>query len=258
MVLEGVSMMFGELFAVARRYEYARGPHRCFFCGTPCDERFRSERFVKESFTSRDTVCGGDFVCGGCVAALDEQAEIRLPDGTIRTGQKTRCYSWVASGAGAVAATKAHRQYLLSACLHPPAPPFIICLSDSGQKHLLYRSAVCFSRTVVTVTLEAQRISFHIDELAARYRLVVAMAAAVGKPALESPLTFRQQMTAIEMHETEAYLSQWQRVRSEPLSQLALWFCPGKKECLLEYNERLASVGKSDDGAVSAEARGFR
>lgn len=249
-------MMFGELFAVARRYEYASGPHRCYFCGTRSDERFTAAKAVKDSFTSRDTVCGGDFVCGGCIAALDEQATIKLPDGTIRTGQKTRCYSWVANGSGAVAATKAHRQWLLQQCLRPPKPPFIICLSDSGQKHLLYRSVVCFSQQNVTVTLEGQRVTYFPAELEDRYRLVVAMVAAVGKPALESPLTYRQQMTAIEMHETEAYLSRWQRVCSRPLSQLALWFCPGKKESLIEYNERSSTVGKHDNGAVPTASGG--
>jgi CRISPR type IV-associated protein Csf1 len=239
-------MMFGQLFAVARRYDYASGAQRCFFCGTSCDERFPSAKAVKTSFTSRDTVCGGDFVCGGCIAAIDEQATIELPDGSVRTGQKTRCYSWVTNGAGAVAATKAHRQWLLQQCLSPPNPPFIICLSDSGQKHLLYRSAVCFSQQVVTVTLEAQRISFHVDDLAERYGLVTAMAAAVGKPPLSEPLSFRQQMTAIQFHETDAYLSRWLQVANAPLSQLALWFCPGKKECGIEYSERLACVRKPD------------
>ena len=244
-------MMFGELFAAARGYAYSTGAHRCYFCGTQCGEEFQASQYVKDSFTSRDTVCGGNFVCGGCVAALDEQATIMLPDMTVRIGQKTRCYSWVFNSVTAVAATKAHREWLLRQCYAPPSVPFCICLSDSGQKHLLYRSVVCHSREIVTVTLEALPVTFRPQELSERMDLVIAMAAAVGKPALEQPLTFRQQMTAIDLHGTQEFVEQWQRVRVAPLSQLALWFCPAKKECLVEYNKRNPTVGEHDNGTVS-------
>jgi CRISPR type IV-associated protein Csf1 len=254
-IKKGCFGMFGHLFAAARGVLYENGTERCFYCGSACGTSYTSKQYVKDSFTSRDTVCGGDFVCAGCVQALNENATIRLPDGTVRESQKTRCYSWVFSSAGAIAATKAHREWLTGICLMPPEPPFVICLSDSGQKHLLYRSAVCHSREVITVTLEGMRVTFRPEELQERISLVVAMVAAVGKPALDSPLTFRQQMTVVETHSTDRYLQEWNASQASPLSALALWLSPAKKEAEIEY-KRNSSAGQYVDGAVSADARG--
>lgn len=227
--------MFGSLFAKSRGAQYEEGQHRCFFCASPCSEKWLSSEYVRDSFTSRDTVRGGRFVCGGCVAALSETATIELPDGAVRENQKVRCYSWVATERTSIAATKAHRDWILDTCLNPPEPPFIICLSDSGQKHLLYRSVVCHSREVVTVSLELQRIVYDVRALRERYELVISLAAATGKPPLVGGLSIRQQMAVVELHGTDSRLITWLRVADEPLSQLAVWLCPGKKESLDEY-----------------------
>lgn len=229
--------MIGELFATARGYAYSAGAEHCFYCGTSCDQSFTSAKYVKQSFTSRDTVCGGNYVCGGCVAALDEQATIELPTGEVRTGQKTRCYSWVFNRGRALAATKAHREWLVGVCLYPPEPPFVVCLSDSGQKHLLYRGKVCHSREVLTVTLEAEPITFRPQELTERMQLAKRIAAAIGKPSLAEPLSLNQQMGVINYHGlgVEPVLNAWLAVQNQPLSRLAGWFCPAQKECKLEY-----------------------
>ena len=198
-------------------------------------------------------------MCGGCVAAMSETATIELPDGTIRENQKVRCYSWVATKDRSVAATKAHRLWLRDICLNPPEPPYMICLSDSGQKHLLYRSAVCHSRQVVTVTLELQKIVYSVRDLRERYELAVSMAAATGKPPLAGGLSLRQQMAVVELHGTDVNLTTWLRVAEEPLSQLAVWLCPGKKESLDEYRAFANTNSRgSEPRAVQAETCGFR
>lgn len=227
--------MFGPLFAAARGYPYYSGDFRCFYCGSQCGPQFSSAHFVKDSFTSRDTVCGGDYVCGGCVAALDERATITLPDGAVRESQKTRCYSWIVANGKATAATKAHREWLLSVCLNPPAPPSIVCLSDSGQRHLLYRSVVNYSQERIVATLEADRVAFTPPELATRLVLCKRVAAALGQPALSESLSPSAQVRLIEHHDDETVLTDWLAVREQPLTRLAAWFCPPKKECEREY-----------------------
>jgi CRISPR type IV-associated protein Csf1 len=136
-----------------------------------------------------------------------------------------------------MAATKAHKDWLLSVCQNPPEPPFVVCLSDSGQKHLLYRSKVCFSQDVVTVTLESEPITFQPEALAERLRLAMQVAAAVGKPALVEPLSLNQQMGVLNYHglSVESVLTEWNAVQSQPLSRLASWFCPAQKECRNDY-----------------------
>ena len=227
--------MFGPLFAAARGYAYHDGDFRCFFCGSRCGRDWLSADYVKDSFTSRDTVCGGEYVCGGCLAALDERATITLPTGEVRSGQKTRCCSWIVTGGKAVAATKAHREWLLSVCLNPPEPPTIICLSDSGQRHLLYRSVVNHSQDRVTATLEAERVSFVPAALLVRLKLCKRVAAAIGQPSLGEALSPSAQIRLIEYHDDETVLAEWLAVREQPLTRLAAWFCPPKKECALEH-----------------------
>lgn len=206
-----------------------RGPHRCYYCGAPCAGEYVAAEWVKDSFTARDTIVGGDWVCVGCTLALDERATLTLPDGTVRVGQKTRCYSHVISAERAVAATKAHRAWLLDQCLAPPEPPFAIVLSDSGQKHLLYRGVVCRDRERFALTLEGERIDYAPDELRARLAVAMKICAATGKPALAEPLSHSAAMRVVAMHGDESLVRDWNH--EEGLSLLAAWLCPTKEEC---------------------------
>jgi CRISPR type IV-associated protein Csf1 len=166
---------------------------------------------------------------------MSEKAIVELPDGTVRESQKIRCYSWVITSARRIAATKSHREWLLSQCLSPPDAPFVICISDSGQKHLLYRAVVCHSRDVVTVTLESERVTFKSEELFQRLSLCKMITAVLGKPALAESLSIRQRMSVVEYHGNDLLLNAWLLVREQSLTRLAIWFCPPKKECENEY-----------------------
>lgn len=140
-----------QLFALARGRLVRTGDHRCWYCGgAACDDAPSAEEHVKSSFTARSTAMRGTRVCDGCLATMDERADITLLDGTHRSGQRVRCYSWLIWRAGngwcARAATRSHRQHIASWLLDPPAPPWVCSLSDSGQKHLLYLARVCLSR----------------------------------------------------------------------------------------------------------------
>lgn len=222
------------LFALARGESYTAGSQRCYYCGGSCDDSHAAAQLVRDSFTSRDTVALGEYVCGGCVASMNEKAAVTLPDGEVRHGQKVRGYTWVITRSSAVAATKAHRDYLLCACLNPPEPPFVICLSESGQKHLLYRAAVCHAQDVVTVTLEGERITYQPESLADRVRLAKQISAAVGKPALSASLSVHRQMVIASAYGADV-LTCWLSVRQESLSRLAAFLCPPSQECQREF-----------------------
>jgi CRISPR type IV-associated protein Csf1 len=228
-------MTASELFAACRGVEFRTGPHTCYYCLARCDDSYSSAEFVKSSFTSRDTVGCGDYVCAGCVAAMNEKSTITLANGEVRENQKIRCYSWVLSGSTAIAATKAHRDWLLRQCLVPPRPPFAIVISDSGQKHLLYRGRVSRSRDSVVVTLEGEQIIYSPDELQRRLQLCKRVAAAIGKPGLSVIPRPSALAKLIEHHSDESLPETWLKVREMPLTRLAIWFTPAKKECEIEY-----------------------
>lgn len=226
------------------------GDRRCFFCDGQCDETHRSADHVKSSFTSRDTVAGGEYVCAGCVAAMNESADIEMLDGIRRTGQMVRGYSWIVTDV-ARAATKAHRELMRELCLSPPTPPFVICISDSGQKHLLYRAVVCHSREVVTVTLEGDKITYRPHDLRNRIDLAERIIACVGKIAAAEPLTPRDGMKIVTHDEQgELILTAWLECREQSLSRLAVWLSAPKEKCIELYPPIAAPVASAEHGAI--------
>lgn len=216
--------------------EHPFGGERCYYCGGRCGREHAAKDIVKDSFTARDGVTLSDWVCGGCVVAMAEGIDITLIDGTVKSNQKTRGYSWIVTAADRKACTKAHRVEILDACLSPPDPPFVICISDSGQRHLLYKCLVNHRIDSMTVSLEGEPITYHPTRLAARLELCKRIAAATGKPALKEPMSVQTQMRICEYYDDDgSTVAAWLRVANDPLSRLAAWLCPPKEECANEY-----------------------
>lgn len=98
----------------------------------------------------------------GSLLALEESGLATYHTGEqyhFRVAFRRMC-SWVITKTEAIAATKGHIDYLRGVCLSPPEPPYTISIAVSGQKHVLYRAAVCYSRDVITVTLEGEAITY--------------------------------------------------------------------------------------------------
>lgn len=239
-----------QLFAKARNCQLWYGAERCYYCLGSCDRTFAASKYVKKSFTARDTVGGGAYVCGGCVAAMDESATIQLPDDSMRDKQKIRCYSWVVTRHVAVAATKAHRKWLLEQCLTPPRVPFVISISDSGQKHLLYRAVVCYSKAIVSVTLEGEQIHYEPMQLRQRVVLCNRISAVIGKPSLSATLSYMARMRLEESYQDDNVSEEWLSVCDSPLSRLAAWFALSKKEAQSEYSIGGPSPRRINDEGV--------
>ena len=223
-----------QLFALSRGVYLSRGSARCFYCSAECDEEFPARDFVRPTFTGRDSVRGGDFVCVGCALSVCGKMGVQFHDGSVRENQMARTYSWVLTPRHAIAATKKHRDWLLGQCLDPPEPPFAIVISDSGQKHLIYRGVVSWSRDTVSLTLEAERITYRPRELSARLQICKCVAGVLGKPALSEYISYRQQMMLVEYHGDESLAAAWLAVAEQPLTRLAAWFTPSRKECQSE------------------------
>lgn len=226
-------MKLPEFYAQAMGIEFRSGSERCCFCGSLCDASNLAKNHVKPTFTSRDTIRGGDYVCDGCVATMDQKATIRLACGEVRENQKSQLYSYVITATKVIAATKAHRQWLLDQCLSPPDPPFAISISDSGQKHLLYLGVVNRKRDVIQVTLEGESIRYRPTELSNRLNICMRIAAVLGKPSLRDQLNIIQLGKLFEVYGDDFIVS-WMNVREQPLTNLAIWLTPKKEECINE------------------------
>lgn len=223
------------LFAVSQGVRCV-GDYPCVFCGAPAATPYAPP----DSFTARDTLVrpSARHVCVGCVLCLEEVGVARYHDGSAYPFTKAfrRMCSWVFSPVGATAATKAHTDYLRGVCLCPPAPPFAISLTTSGQKHVLYRSVVNYAPDNVVVTLEGDRVEYCPAQLSARLALCGRVAAATGKPALaEAPSSNVWRRVCERYADGESVCAFWDRVWADPVSRLAAFLCPNKGACELVY-----------------------
>ncbi|MGE4195965.1 MAG: hypothetical protein AB7G11_02420 [Phycisphaerales bacterium] len=240
------------------------GSQRCYYCGAACGSGDDGpvSTFVKDSFTGRSEVVspGSDRVCAGCLLCLRETASVPLIDGTVRQLAKCamRSWSWLITAERAVAASKAHLRELRSACLDGIAAdgPWAIVLSDSGQKHLLYRGVVNHGvNPPWTVTLEGERIGYHPDALRSRISLCGRLIAATGKPALREPVGVNFAIDVIERYrDGESLIEEWSRVRREPLSRLAAWLSAKKENAQHEHPaDRVSAEPASIPAAAAAD-----
>lgn len=214
-----------SLMAQALGIELPQGEHRCFYCGMNCDERYTAKQCVSDTFNDWGYVAfvASEYVCAGCVEMLNEKREMPGRE----KPQKTRNYSWLITSDKATPLNKGQRVPMVDACLNPPNPPFVLCIATSGQRHLLFKSPVNLSRDTIAVQLEFERITFTPQQLRERISLVESLAKVLGKPALNEIAAGHAIMLDKAGVDLDL-LSQWQRVRGEPLSRLALFLCPGK------------------------------
>lgn len=216
---------------------------RCYYCGAPCGDEYRTKDYVKDTFTNRDIVKfpGSPYVCTGCVESLGQGPdEILMIDGTVKVRENSRgmqphLYSWILTQDKKLAATKAHISFLRETILNPPEPPFAIILADSGQKQLIFRAPVAMSREVFQVMLEDAVIEVNPEQLLDRLALALPIVAALGKPALLDEITVS---SCIQYHkyfgDIDA-LEKWLEVKNEPLSRLAAWLSKNKEDAQNEY-----------------------
>lgn len=222
-----------ELFASANGIVLRSGPHRCFYCGAPCDDTETTATWVKPTCNVWQYVAApsSKFVCVGCAAALSESADVQVfGEPEKRVGQRNRLYSWVVTEHAATAYTKAHALELQANLLTPPDPPFGICLTTAGKKHLLYLGRVNDGGESVAVNLDEQIIRYVPSDLRERIVLVEHVSAAAGKPWLDRRESFALHRMMSERFSNGSELAAaWCRVQREPLSQLAAFVAANKE-----------------------------
>lgn len=227
-----------QLFALANGIQLRPGPHRCWHCGAACDDTHRSADWVKGNCTTHQYAAApsSGYVCGGCVATLNERARITVYGDGVRERQKVRNYSWLVSRTICVAYTKAHVEALQAVALAPPpVTPYALALSTSGQRHLLYLARPVTDPSRPHAQLDDEEIPYTPTTLRARLSLTETVCAATGRLALTERPSFaiyRGLHALLPDGAGVAMADEWSRVWSDPLSRLAAWLTPRKEICL--------------------------
>jgi CRISPR type IV-associated protein Csf1 len=209
----------------------------CFYCNNNCGQSNKVKNYLKPTFTNLDIIGtpNSEYICDECVWAFSTgNQEIILLDGEIRQGQSPRLYSWIITDKK-IAATKTHIKQLREIILNPPLPPFKIILSDSGQKHLLFRAIWALSQDNFPIQFEEEQIIINILNLKERLTIADKLSAAIGKVALNNCEKMSYAITINNYYDDLTDYENWLNIKNEPLSRLAVWLAKNKEDARNEY-----------------------
>jgi CRISPR type IV-associated protein Csf1 len=224
---------------------------KCFYCGDECEYNNLIKDYIKPTFTNYEIVKCPDskFICNECIWSFATNTEtIILVDGEVREKSTPRNYSWVIEKDKKFAASKKHVKELREIILNPPEPPFKIIISDSGQKHLLFRAIWAQSINNYPIQFEEEQIIVNIFELENRLIIADKLSAAIGKVAILNPDKMSYAITINNYHGDLTSYDNWLNIYKEPLSRLAVWLAKNKQEAGYEYpaiNNRTISAADS-------------
>jgi len=229
------------------------GGEYCFYCGGICGQDHSVKKYVKDTFTNRDIVRrpSSQFICSGCVACFKNR-DITLINGERRADQWTRLYSWIFTATKQIAATKAHLKEITATLFNPPEPPFGIVLVTSGQKQLLFRSIIAWSRDNYPIMLEDEIITVSRQELQNKMHLASTVIAAIGKPSLFE-MGSNHAIRYFDYYGNLDSFGLWKKEMHNPINRLALYLSPSQKECQNEHPKNR----RANTGAVPAQVSMF-
>lgn len=100
------------------------------------------DKWVKDTFTDFDSLHEGNIISNEAIFCFEEKNEQITKFLCKEKPQKLRSYSIIVSNNTLYLLTKADKRKMY--CLLVNEDPQIVCLSESGQKHLLFRNKVGF------------------------------------------------------------------------------------------------------------------
>lgn len=205
--------------------------NKCFYCGNECDDKCHIKDFVKKTFTNYDIVMypKSNYICDECVWAFGSKSQIQMIDGEIREGNP-RNYSWFITETKKIAFTKKHIEEIKYLMFHINVIPFKLILSDSGQKHLIFRASWNYDKDNYIVQFEEQKIVINLKDFAYRLFLCNNLSAAIGKVALLNPDKVQYAITVQKYYNNLKNYEEWLKIYKKPISQLAVWLAKNKQE----------------------------
>lgn len=96
------------------------------------------DKWVKDTFTDHPYLLPGDIICNEALFCFDEQSEFLRQKTGREKPQRFRTYTHIVAGGVWYLLTKADKKQIFE--LITTQNPEIVCLSESGQKHLLFKN----------------------------------------------------------------------------------------------------------------------
>lgn len=89
--------------------------------------------------------------------------------------QRMRTYSHFVVNETWLPLTKAQKPKMREILFNPPKEHWLAIISDSGQKHLIFRGKICYGARSAVVQFEEQRIAYDIAALHGLYNILQAL-----------------------------------------------------------------------------------
>ena len=132
------------LYHVATGCEIPDAPGRCWLCGGPAFDPTPRSEWVRDTFMDHDRVAApeSDVICAACVwATSDHNVELQQLTGKDKP-QRMRNYSHVVADGRWIPLTKGQKREMAELLLSPHGLPELAVISESGQKHLIFKARV--------------------------------------------------------------------------------------------------------------------
>lgn len=135
----------------------------CCLCGGPTGNVGWHRTALPPTYTNWNlcAVPASQTICQPCVALAGSDTWFDYvaahPDAGLKASQPLswRTYSHCFTATGHECPPRARWRDLL---LEPPNPPFLFVITESGQKHLIFRAAVAYDRDTYPVQVEEDRL----------------------------------------------------------------------------------------------------
>ena len=218
----------------SKLYYNDEGNKNCYFCNSECSNNILVSSFIKKTFTNYNLVKNPNslYVCKGCYFSMTDKniKELEMPDEEIKYNQSARTYSWVLTKNFKQAFTKRHIQELKQFILYPIDTPFSIIISNSGKKHLIFRTPISYTRDNYFLQFEEEIIYINIEELKNRIDLCEKIISFCGKKGVMKYSEYKISKYCLDEID-DSILDKFFYIRKEKLTELAVYLSNNKEKC---------------------------
>lgn len=182
----------------------------CYLCGKTCTSGLNKKKLLPKTFNDHDKAKApySDYVCEACSFMILTNPNRR---------QAIRLFDYVASDKLVICNRRQMREYLIN----PPDPPFVICITLSQKKHLLWYLKTSYSRDNYFVTMEDKTFQVERNKFVEQLELVERLYnVGYSKAQIESGnLTYGK----LPMHEIAESIQKIKEYQKTQMFQLAIY-----------------------------------